>query len=259
MTKRVCVIPARMASSRLPGKPLKPLLGMELILHVWHRCRLQERFDRVIVATCDQEIVDCITGAGGEAVMTANTHERCTDRVTEAVDVSAMGLADDDLVLMVQGDEILVNPEMLGHMIDVYDESKAPAVNLVSRLYRTEDHDDINTVKAVMALDDRIVYLSRAAIPSRARMDDVPMYQQTGIIAYRADFLNAFSALKQTPLEIAESIDMLRMIEHGLALYGVKTQTETIGVDTEQDSVRAEEKLEQDPWTVKYWPLDSRG
>ena len=254
MTNKVCVIPARMASSRYPGKPLEKLLGMELILHVWHRCRLEERFDRVIVATCDQEILDCVVNAGGEAVMTADTHERCTDRVSEAVAVSALNLDDDDLVLMVQGDEVLVNPDMLGRMIDVFEQTRPPAVNLISRIYRTEDHDDVNVVKAVTSLDGRIVFLSRSPIPSRARSDEVPMYQQTGVIAYSARFLEEFSVLKQTPMEIVESIDMLRLVEHGLPLYGVKTDIETIGVDTPGDRARAEEVLKQDAWTAKYVP-----
>lgn len=254
MTKTVCVIPARMASNRFPGKPMAPLLGLPLILHVWHRCRLEHRFDRVIVATCDSVIMDCVNEAGGEAVMTANTHERCTDRVSEAVDVATLGLADDDLVLMVQGDEVLVNPDMLGHMIDVFEQNRPPAVNLISRIYRTEDHDDVNVVKAVVGLDGRVVYLSRAAIPSRARAKEVVMYQQTGVIAYAARFLKEFSFLKQTPLEIIESIDMLRLIEHGLPLYAVKTDIETIGVDTLQDLIRAEDILKQDGWTEKYLP-----
>lgn len=252
MTKKICVIPARMASSRYPGKPLAPLLGMPLILHVWHRCRLQEQFDRVIVATCDTEIFDCIMAAGGEAVMTADTHERCTDRVSEAVSLSDLGLDDNDLVLMVQGDEVLVNPDMLGQMVDVYEKTKAPAVNLLSCIVKMQDHDDANVVKAVTSLDGRIVFLSRSPIPSRSRADVVPMFQQTGVIAYSAKFLDDFSRLAQTPMEIVESIDMLRLVEHGLPLYSVKTDIETIGVDTPADLVRAEDVLRQDAWTDKY-------
>ncbi|MBL4759503.1 MAG: 3-deoxy-manno-octulosonate cytidylyltransferase [Mariprofundaceae bacterium] len=254
MTKRICVIPARMASSRYPGKPMALLLGLPLILHVWQRCRLESRFDRVIVATCDQEIMDCVIDAGGEAIMTDDTHERCTDRVSQAVEIANLDLLDDDLVLMVQGDEVLVNPDMLGRMIEVFEETHPPAVNLISRLYKAQDHDDVNVVKVATGLDGRIVFLSRAAIPSRARADDVPMYQQTGVIAYAASFLEEFSLLKQTPLEIVESIDMLRLIEHGLPLYGVKTDIETIGVDTPDDGTRAERLLKQDIWTEKYLP-----
>ena len=252
--KSVCVIPARMASSRFPGKPLKPLLGMPLIQHVYLRCRLYGGFDRVAVATCDVEIAEAIRAIGGEAVMTRDTHERCTDRVEEAIDNLGLDLVDDDLVLMVQGDEILVSPQMLEHMVEVYRNGKPDVVNLISRLSRIEDHDDVNTVKVVTAPDGRILYFSRAPIPSRARvaLDDVPMYQQTGIIAFRTAFLRAFSRLPQTPLEKIESCDMMRVIEHNLPIRAVRTEIETIGVDTDADRRRAETILKDDPVTARY-------
>jgi 3-deoxy-manno-octulosonate cytidylyltransferase (CMP-KDO synthetase) len=250
--KAICVIPARMGSSRFPGKPLKPLLGMPLIQHVYFRCRQYDGFDRVVVATCDEEIAQSIHSAGGEAVMTADTHERATDRVEEAVDNMALGLADDDLVLMVQGDEILVTPAMLSEIVETFRARRPAVVNLISRLYRAEDHDDPNCVKAVMGLDQRILYFSRAAIPSRARAADVPMYQQTGVIAFRASFLREFSRLPQTPLEKIESCDMMRVVEHGLAINAVLTDVETIGVDTEADRARAEEFLRNEPITARY-------
>ena len=115
--RSICVIPARMGSSRYPGKPLVPLLGLPLILHVWHRCRLDEVFDRVVIATCDAEIEQAAIDAGADVVMTADTHERATDRTEEAVENLELGLADDDFVLMVQGDEVLVNPEMTGVIV----------------------------------------------------------------------------------------------------------------------------------------------
>jgi 3-deoxy-manno-octulosonate cytidylyltransferase (CMP-KDO synthetase) len=251
--RSVCVIPARMASSRLPGKPLKPLLGMPLIQHVYLRSRLFVDFERVIVATCDTEIADSIRALGGEAVMTADTHERCTDRVQEAVERLALDLADDDLVLMVQGDEILVSPDMLGETVARYAQTGAAVVNLVSRLYEPEDQDDVNAVKVVMAPDDRIVYFSRSCIPSRARAGkDVKVYQQTGIIGFKPSLLATFSSLPQTPLERAESCDMMRLIEHHMPIYAVRTETETIGVDTAADHARAEQVLAADPLIARY-------
>ena len=251
--RSVCVIPARMASSRFPGKPLAPLLGMPLIRHVWARCRLFEGFERVIVATCDEEIACAIRAAGGEAVTTADTHERCTDRVQEAVETLNLGLENADLVLMVQGDEILVSPEMLAETVACYGESGVAAVNLVSRLYNEADYDDENVVKVVMAPDSRIIYFSRSCVPSRARADrGVAIYQQTGVIAFRPQLLATFSSLPQTPLERAESCDMLRLIEHGMPIYAVRTEVETIGVDTEVDRARAEALLAADPATSRY-------
>ena len=248
----ICVIPARMGSSRFPGKPMKPMLGMALILHVYHRARLTGSIDRVIVATCDQEIFDAVTEAGGEAIMTSDSHERCTDRVEEAISKMSKPMADDDFVLMVQGDEVLVSPDMLEQMIQAYVEDPVPVVNLVSRLYRAEDHDDPNTVKVVFSPDRRVLYYSRAPIPSRSRYDGPPMYQQTGVIGFKASFLRTFSTLPQTPLEQVESCDMLRVIEHGLPITALSTDTETIGVDTESDLVRAEQALSTDVFTQRY-------
>ena len=252
---RVCIIPARMAATRFPGKPLAKLLGMSMIEHIYHRARLCEGFDRVAVATCDQVIADAVTAAGGEAVMTAGTHERCTDRTEEAVRNMGLSLAPNDMVLMLQGDEIMVTPEMLSEMIRVFDETGADAINLVSRINTREDREDPNAVKAVFAPDGRILYMSRAAIPSTARAADAPAYQQTGIMGFKAGFLKRYSSLPQTPLEKIESCDMMRVIEHGLPIYAVKTETETIGVDTEADRARAEARLAADPTTRRY--LDS--
>ena len=252
MTDTICIIPARMASSRFPGKPLAPLLGMPLILHVWHRCRLAGVFSRVIVATCDAEILDCVTQAGGEAVMTADTHERCTDRVSEADDILFPAGTARDIIIMVQGDEVLVDPPSLARMRDVLIERDAEAINFISPIENAADGDDVNVVKAVTAPDGRIIYLSRAAVPSRSRSPNAPMFQQTGVIAFRRDFLTRFSALPQTPLEEHESIDMLRLVEHGLPLYAVTGDQPTIGVDTEQDRQRAEQALSADPTTRLY-------
>jgi len=241
-----------MASSRFPGKPLAPMLGLPLILHVWHRCCLEIEFDRVIVATCDQEILDSITAAGGEAIMTLDSHERCTDRVAESISNAGLELSDDDFVVMVQGDEVLVNPDMLRDIIISFKNSPARVLNLISRIDRIEDFEDVNVVKVVADLNNRIVFLSRSPIPSRSRSRNVPMYQQTGIIAYAPSFLEEFSALNQTPLEIIESIDMLRLIENNIQLDRVATEIETIGVDTPADLERGEKALANDPWTEHY-------
>lgn len=252
MSRTVCVIPARMGSSRYPGKPLEKLLGLALVLHVHDRCKLFTGFERVIIATCDEEIRAAALAHGAEAVMTAKTHERATDRVAEALIHLNLGLAADDLVVMVQGDEVLVSPEMLAGIVEAYQADRPPVVNLVSRLYSAADHEDPNVVKVVAAPDGRALYLSRAPIPSRARADDVPMFQQTGVIAFAADFLARFAELPQTPLEKIESVDMLRVVEYGLPLRLVFTDIETIGVDTPAELTRAEEVLAADPVTSRY-------
>ncbi|MEQ9325778.1 MAG: 3-deoxy-manno-octulosonate cytidylyltransferase [Rhodospirillales bacterium] len=253
--KLVCVIPARMGSSRYPGKPLAPLLGLPLVLHVLDRCRLYEKFDAVVVATCDTEILDAVEAHGGRAVMTADTHERCTDRTEEAIDELFPDLADDAIVVMVQGDEILVSPDMIAQVADAFVKADADVVNLASRLYTDADHDDPNTVKVVAAPDGRALYFSRSPIPSRARVKEVAAYQQTGIIAFTKGFLKTFSELPQTPLEKIESCDMMRVVEHGRDIRLVHTETETIGVDTPADLRRAEGRLRDDSYTARYMTL----
>lgn len=250
----ICVIPARMGSSRFPGKPMADMLGLPMILHVMKRCELNASLDRTVVATCDQEIFDAVTEAGGEAIMTADTHERCTDRVAEAISKMALSLSGDDLVLMVQGDEALMTPEMAEQVIEAYRETGTPVVNLMSRLTKVEDHDDPNAVKAVAGPDGLALYFSRAPIPSRYRATDAPMYQQTGVIGLSAEYLQTFNNLPQTPLEIIESVDMMRVLEHGHPLRLVYTDRETVSVDTPDDLERALMFMREDPYTSEYLP-----
>ena len=255
MTKPVCVIPARMGSSRYPGKPLEPMLGLALVLHVYERCKLFSGFSEVLIATCDVEIKIAAERYGVPAVMTADSHERCTDRVQEAVEARYPDMADDAVVVMVQGDEVLVSPQMIADVVDAQAKTGAPVVNLGSRLYRNEDHDDPNTVKVVVAPNGRALCFSRAPIPSRALSQDVPMYQQTGVMAFTFGFLKRFSTLLQTPLEIIEAVDMMRVLEHGIDLYMALTDTETIGVDTPADLARGEQQLREEPLTRQYLDL----
>jgi 3-deoxy-manno-octulosonate cytidylyltransferase (CMP-KDO synthetase) len=184
--------------------------------------------------------------------MTADTHPGCVDRTVEAIANAGEILGDGDFVLMVQGDEVMVSPEMNAAIIDAYARTGDAVVNLATRLYRPEDHDDPNSVKVCAAPDGRALFFSRAAIPSRVRQPDVPVYQQTGVIGFRPSFLTTFGTLERTPLEIAEGIDMLRTLEHGLPVRMVRSETETIGVDTPADLRRGEEMLRADPVTRRY-------
>lgn len=254
MTQRkICVIPARMASSRFPGKPLEKLLGLSLIGHIYKRCQACDSFDEIIIATCDQEIMDEIHSLGGKAVMTKDTHERCTDRVAEALTKLEKPPKNDDLVIMVQGDEVLVNQEMLSTMIEQMESTKAPALNLISRLYSEDTFHSPHTVKVVTRPDSSVLYMSRSMLPSAHRVQgEVGIYQQTGIIGFTADFLEKFSNLEPTPLEKAESVDMLRVLEHGLTLQSVSTEIETVGVDTPEDLRQAEAILKSDKFTETY-------
>ena len=249
---KICIIPARMGSSRFPGKPLKNIKGMPLIIHIAKRCLLSKKIDKVVVATCDNEIKSMVANYDIDVVMTRDDHDRCTDRVSEAINYLSLELKLNDLIIMVQGDEILVDPVMIDMMIDTYEKIEPPAMNIVSRLYNEDDYASSDVVKAVGAPDGRALYMSRSAIPSPYRHEDVSLYQQTGIIAFSVDFLRKFGEMEQTPLEIIESIDMLRAIENGIRLQLLYIEQETIGVDTEADLLRAEKMLNHDEYLDSY-------
>lgn len=237
------VIPARMASSRYPGKPLVDILGLPMVEHVRRRSLLARGVGLVAVATCDESIKAIVEFYGGRAVMTKDTHERCTDRVEEA-----MTTLPGDIVVMVQGDEPLVNPEAISQVAQpLLDDQSLDVVNLLSPLESSDDYANPNIVKAVCDRRGNVIYLTRAAVPNFRHAVDVPVYRQTGIMGFRASFLPEFSALSETALEVAESVDMLRLLEHGVRIRGVVAGYITIGVDKPDDVESVESLLRQDP------------
>jgi 3-deoxy-manno-octulosonate cytidylyltransferase (CMP-KDO synthetase) len=246
----IAIIPARMAATRFPGKPLAPILGLPMIEHVRRRVTMCKDVDDVIVATCDQEIMDVVLAADGKAIMTADTYERCTDRVAEAAaKVSA------DVVVNVQGDEPLIVPGMLKELIQPFlDDSELPSVNLVTRITDDEEFEDPNAPKVVTNQYGDLLYISREPIPSRKKtnIDDYIKLKQLGIIAFKSDFLQVFTRLKPTPLEIIESVDMMRAVEHGYRVKIIETKNILIGVDNPEDIKRVEEILVSDPLIKEY-------
>ena len=237
------IIPARMASSRYPGKPLASILGLPMVEHVRRRAQLAEGVDLVVVATCDGSIKATVEANGGQAVMTKDTHERCTDRVEEAMQ-SLQG----DIVVMVQGDEPLLVPEAISQVAQpLLDNPDLQVVNLLSPLESVEDYNNRNIVKAVCDRNGNIMFLTRAAIPCFRQQIEVPVFRQTGIMAFRAAFLPIYSALPETALEQAESVDMLRILEHGIRIAGIVTHYSTNGVDQPGDVAVIESILQTDP------------
>lgn len=237
------VIPARMASSRFPGKPLVQILGLPMVEHVRRRALLATAVNDVVVATCDTSIFDAVVAAGGRAVMTADTHERCTDRVEEA-----MRSLPGDIVVMVQGDEPLLVPDAVDRVsAPLRDRPDVVCTNLLSPLESDADLTNPNIVKAVCAQDGHILFFSRSPIPSYRERVTCPVYRQTGIMAFRADLLRRYSALPETPFERAESVDMLRLLEHGLPIHGVVVDYPTVGVDRPEDVPAVEQWLQNNP------------
>ncbi len=247
--KTLAIIPARMASSRFPGKPLASILGLTMIEHVRRRVALSPDIDEVIVATCDLEIKEEVEKYGGHAVMTADTHERCTDRIAEAAET-----LDADIVINVQGDEPLVRPEMFGPLLAPLQAEDLPCTNLMVEIRTDTDFESPNVVKAVCDLSGNALYFSREPIPSvkKAGGQRFKRYQQLGIIAFRKLFLHEFAELPPTPLEIIESVDMMRALEHGYPVRMVLTPSPAIGVDTPNDLERAIKLMQEDDLFATY-------
>lgn len=241
--KVVAVIPARMESSRFPGKPLVKIRDLPMVEMVRRRVCLCDGIDEVYVATCNKEIIDAVEQHGGKAIMTANTHERCTDRVEEA-----MQHITGDIVVIVQGDEPLLDPLALNIIIEpMMNDDKILCANLLSVIQKEEDLSDIDIVKAVINRSRYVMYYSRSAIPHMRVRKGCPLYRQTGLSGFTKSFLHQYSRLAATPLEIAESVDFLRILEHGHSILGVIYDHVTVGVDRSDDIRKVEQILSNDP------------
>ncbi len=249
--KIVAIIPARMASSRFPGKPLVDILGLSMIEHVRRRVALCPEIHKTIVATCDAEIQQAVESQGGEVIMTAETHERCTDRIAEA----AQSL-EADIIINIQGDEPFVRPEMLSVLLPpLVAEKELSCTNLMTVIEDEQEWKNPNVVKTVCDLKNNAVYFSREPIPSGLKAPDPTFkkYKQLGIIAFRKNFLEHFTALAPTPLENIESVDMMRAIEHGYPVRMVVTPFQVIGVDTPEDLKQAIALMEHDDLMPSYF------
>ena len=243
--KVTVIIPARYASTRFEGKPLAMLLGKPMIQHVFERSLEAKGVDNVIVATDDDRIFDAVKSFGGEAVMTSADHTTGTDRLAEV----AAGL-DSDLIVNVQGDEPLIDPQMIESAVDALID--APLASMSTLKFKITDVVDINSpsvVKVVVDRDDFALYFSRHAIPFNrddATGSERPAYyKHVGLYVYRRDFLMKFAGMDSTPLENAEKLEQLRALENGYRIKVVTTEYDTIGVDEPKDLIKAEEILKE--------------
>jgi len=243
--KILALIPARMGSTRFPGKPMANILGKPMIGHVYERVAQSSIVTRTVVATCDQQIVDYIESIGGEAVMTSNRHDRASDRCAEAlIHLEETHNERYDIVVMVQGDEPMTHPNMLNEAIQpMLDDEALRVVNLLGKIETLEEFKDPNCIKVVCDLQSNALYFSREPIPTCRRENDVSMTKQVCIIPFRRDFLLEYTSMDPTPLEIAESVDMMRVLEHGLKIRMVPTEYKTYAVDTMADLQRVEQLM----------------
>jgi 3-deoxy-manno-octulosonate cytidylyltransferase (CMP-KDO synthetase) len=241
----IALIPARMGSSRFPGKPMAPILGKPMIEHVFERVSGHSLIDEVVVATCDAEIFDHISAIGGRAVMTSDRHERASDRCAEALLAveAELGLQF-EIALMVQGDEPMITHQMLTEALEpMAADPSIKVLNLLGRIDTEEEFVDPNSIKVVVDRELRAVYMSRRPIPTRAVPGQDDIFKQVCIIPFRRDFLIEYTELEPTPLEIHESIDMLRVIEHGMHVQMAPTVGFSQAVDTPADLEKVEELM----------------
>ncbi len=248
--KTIAVIPARMGSSRFPGKPIATLHGRPMLEHVYKRVALSKSLDATYIATCDEAIRQVAESFGASVIMTADTHERASDRVAEAI-----AHIDAELVVMVQGDEPMTHPDMIDTAVAPFrDDAQLNCVNLVRKIDHEADYRDFNTIKVVMDQHNNAVYMSRQPIPTMAKtgFEHTVAYKQVCIIPFRRDTLFQYTSLPPTPLEQLESVDMLRLIEHGMNVKMVHTLFNTQAVDTESDLARVAKLMETDPLLASY-------
>lgn len=248
--KTIAVIPARMGSSRFPGKPIAKILGRPMIEHIYKRVAMSKSLDATYIATCDEEIRQVAEGFGAQVLMTADTHERASDRVAEAVEK-----LDADLIVMVQGDEPMTHPDMIDTAVAPFkSDPTLGCVNLVRKIDNEADYMDFNTIKVVMNQRNEALYMSRRPIPSLAKSGfaGTAAHKQVCIIPFRRETLFQYTRLAPTPLEQLESVDMMRLLEHGLTVKMVPTEFNTQAVDTPADLARVEQLMKNDPLLSRY-------
>ncbi len=244
-TKVAAIIPARMASSRFPGKPLLKVRGLPMIEHVRRRTLRCSRFSEVVVATCDKEIAQVVEGYGGRCVMTAPSHPGASDRVAEAA-----RSIDCTHVVNVQGDEILVLSDELEKLVlAIEKEPEVPVWNAVAPITQAEELTDRCVVKAAVSRSGRILFCGRdfSGLTGRLGPGFEPVRRILGILGFTKEFLERYVSLPRTPLEIAEGIDESRTLEHDILLRSVDFRKGYPGINEPREVELVERCFKEDP------------
>ena len=239
--KTIAVIPARMSSTRFPGKVLANLGGKPIIQWVWERT-VRSKASQVLIATDSEEVIRAAKSFGANAVMTRPDHPSGSDRIREA----ALNI-DYDVIINVQGDEPFMEPDVINSLIDVMNGADAPEMaTVVVPCKREEIASNPNLPKVVLTTDDYALYFSRSEIPFlRVGGTDMPLYRHWGIYAYRRATLDRFVSLPESSLEKCEKLEQLRALENGIRIKVVKTEFQSIGIDTPEDLERAEQYIRE--------------
>lgn len=239
----VAIIPARYHSNRFEGKPLALINGKPMIQHVVERARSVELLSRVVVATDDQRIADCVAGFGGEYVITRKNHVSGSDRLAEAAEL--LDISEYDVVVNIQGDQPLFDAAVIEQVAGpLLADPSLPMSTLIYKIIRPEEIDDPNHVKTVFDHENNALYFSRSPVPFQRNPEEgiVPTYyKHLGFYAYRKGFLLTFVALPEGEWERFEKLEQLRALEYGYRIKVILTEHDSIEVDTPEDLKRVEE------------------
>ena len=241
--KTLAIIPARYASSRLPGKPLLEIDGKSMIQHVWERAVQTPSIDEVLVATDDQRILDVVKKFGAEAVLTSSEHKTGTDRIVEALSGRSC-----DWVLNIQSDEPLVFPVDLERLIQKAENTVG--TKSATLIYKITDESmlhDPNVVKVTLNQSGQALYFSRSMIPfpRSTQSSNFNIWRHIGVYLFKRDFLLQYHQWPQTPLEKTEQLEQLRILEKGETLLCVEAENDGVGVDVPQDVLHAEKLIQR--------------
>jgi 3-deoxy-manno-octulosonate cytidylyltransferase (CMP-KDO synthetase) len=233
------VIPSRYASTRLEGKPLKDICGHTMVEWVYKRA-LKSKLDGVVVATDDERIVDEVKSFGGNVILTRKDHINGTSRIAEVCET----YTDYDVIVNIQGDEPLIEPDMINSIIDSFvEDNTIPMSTLKYKLTDMAEIENPNAVKVVTDKNDFAIYFSRSVIPYPRNLNMDNYYKHVGIYGYKRDFVMEYAKMASTPLELSESLEQLRVLENGYKIKVLETPYKIIGVDTQEELERVREYI----------------
>lgn len=233
------VIPSRYASTRLEGKPLKDICGHTMVEWVYKRA-LKSKLDGVVVATDDERIVDQVKSFGGNVILTRKDHINGTSRIAEVCET----YTDYDVIVNIQGDEPLIEPDMINSIIDSFiEDNTIPMSTLKYKLTDMAEIENPNAVKIVTDKNDFAIYFSRSVIPYPRNLNMDNYYKHVGIYGYKRDFVMEYAKMASTPLELSESLEQLRVLENGYKIKVLETPYKIIGVDTQEELERVREYI----------------
>lgn len=236
--KILCVIPSRISSTRLPRKPLLPIQGKPMIQWTYENAARCNLLTDLIVATDSYEIADVITGIGGKVTMTDPDLPTGSERVAAVAEQHP----DMDVIINLQGDEPFIKPSMLEKLIAPYLAGETPEMTtLASPLDKDKKYHEPGAVKVITDLNKNAIYFSRSPIPYYRTEESAPVYHHMGLYAFRRDFLMIYKSLPQTPLEKAESLEQLRVLEHGYKIRICLTEEKTLEINTPEEYAEAQQ------------------